>query len=1210
MQSLEDENEKLKKRLALLRDEYTKLQKKYFNLENHYNLLINSTKSIGLANSESNRATSSYPSDSQNIGNQNLLNGSLNDDHHSSTQSVCFIRKVIEFIGSLYQNPLYSDLVIEFEEGKKKIPGHKFVLSFRSDKWCSTDLTTTDRLSFPEMSSDVAEIIFDWVYTGNFSEKIYEKENEFLLELVEFAVRFDLQPLIEQCESILINCVQIQNCIYFYQISEKLNLSRLCEYSAQLVSINWDSLTAEDFEKVSIQFLHRLFVEKSPFPLHKAIRIKNEDLIFLLLTNLDNQSQHKINEPDNLGQFPLDLAVRSGQFSIAKTLLEHHANINGVDSLAWPFAHRYVAERMWNAAEFMIENGFNIDSVNSNGDSLIHLCADLNDEKMLKFSNLLLQNECDLDLQNETGQTALHRCILSDNLGLFDQIMLMRSHLKFNLDIRDKNSQTPFDLALKSIRDEKSRYIAERILQCDFPIDLIDPKSANSPLLQSALDNNEEAALFLIEKGANIYLVNNFGQSVLHIGKQTAFRGLRRLVSVLLQKNINCNLQTLKPFEDKNSTNPNNENDLLSNIYGQTALHLAILGENESIIQEILSYHNQASRKGCIDSILLTPDLEIKNSEYQTPLALAVEMNVFSIAQLLISAGANINIKTKEGDTLLYHTIITRNILGSKFLLQHGIDISVSCRNNQTYLELAVKYQQPAVVDLLCRLGARFDQLTSSGDHILWEALKIYKETEEIEIASVLIQRGCEPDGWHQSSEGFFQTLLHRALDANNEKAAVFLIQSNCDIHCVRRPGPKNEGKEDCDGQTPLHMACSWGLVDVVRTLLEYKVNANLTDNEGKMPLHIAIQNQNHLIIEMLIEYSGSDLKKSDNYGMTPFGLSIRLKSKSTASLLCRRDPQISEQIDGKGRTYLHLALQQNDYSAVLFLLDCQVNVNARIMDSNNKAPIHLAAETGSEIILRTLVLAGSELNVLTSSNQTALHLASEQDKYEIVDVLIDLGIRTDVQDKMNNTAFHLAAIHAHHNTCCVFIKRNIWPGIDSETLTKTVNNKGHNIIHCLAMASEKIAALSIFEELVAHYQNLNLNVQDQEGHTALLLAYMNGNSKLCRSLVREGSSLGLRNNFGISIFNHNMPTRQLLTSLLDSLTRMPEWLDGSECLECGQKFNITNRRHHCRHCGRELCSRCSSKEIIIMKYQTDKKSIQSRVCEICYDVLTLGVFN
>lgn len=120
----------------------------------------------------------------------------------------------------------------------------------------------------------------------------------------------------------------------------------------------------------------------------------------------------------------------------------------------------------------------------------------------------------------------------------------------------------------------------------------------------------------------------------------------------------------------------------------------------------------------------------------------------------------------------------------------------------------------------------------------------------------------------------------------------------------------------------------------------------------------------------------------------------------------------------------------------------------------------------------------------------------------------------------------------------------------------------------------------------------------------------MNGNSKLCRSIVKEGASVGIRNNQGISIFNHVMPTKQLLTSLLDSLTQMPAWRDGPECLECGQKFNITNRRHHCRHCGRELCSRCSSKEIIIMKYQQDRKCTQSRVCQPCYDVLTLGVFN
>ena len=120
----------------------------------------------------------------------------------------------------------------------------------------------------------------------------------------------------------------------------------------------------------------------------------------------------------------------------------------------------------------------------------------------------------------------------------------------------------------------------------------------------------------------------------------------------------------------------------------------------------------------------------------------------------------------------------------------------------------------------------------------------------------------------------------------------------------------------------------------------------------------------------------------------------------------------------------------------------------------------------------------------------------------------------------------------------------------------------------------------------------------------------MNGNGKLCRSIVSKGAALGIRNIHGISIFNHQMPTRQLLTSLLDSLSRMPDWRDGPECLECGVKFGMTNRRHHCRHCGRELCAKCSSKEVIIMKFQQEKKSNSSRVCELCNDVLTIGVFN
>lgn len=125
------------------------------------------------------------------------------------------------------------------------------------------------------------------------------------------------------------------------------------------------------------------------------------------------------------------------------------------------------------------------------------------------------------------------------------------------------------------------------------------------------------------------------------------------------------------------------------------------------------------------------------------------------------------------------------------------------------------------------------------------------------------------------------------------------------------------------------------------------------------------------------------------------------------------------------------------------------------------------------------------------------MHIAAELDKYRIVEVLIDLGIDVTVQDNNGNTAFHLAAIRAHHNTCRVFMG---YGSSNNETVTylnqpnylaldpKLVNNRGHNLIHCLASSANKQTAANIFEELLQTYNDFNLNVQDNEGNTALLL--------------------------------------------------------------------------------------------------------------------------
>ena len=73
----------------------------------------------------------------------------------------------------------------------------------------------------------------------------------------------------------------------------------------------------------------------------------------------------------------------------------------------------------------------------------------------------------------------------------------------------------------------------------------------------------------------------------------------------------------------------------------------------------------------------------------------------------------------------------------------------------------------------------------------------------------------------------------------------------------------------------------------------------------------------------------------------------------------------------------------------------------------------------------------------------------------------------------------------------------------------------------------------------------------------------MKGNGQLCRTLVKAGACLGSMNKEGITIFNYQVATKQLLYRLLDSLTQEAPWADKDLCLECGTKFSLTMRKHH-----------------------------------------------
>jgi ankyrin repeat protein len=96
-----------------------------------------------------------------------------------------------------------------------------------------------------------------------------------------------------------------------------------------------------------------------------------------------------------------------------------------------------------------------------------------------------------------------------------------------------------------------------------------------------------------------------------------------------------------------------------------------------------------------------------------------------------------------------------------------------STDENLTALQLAVKRHLPLVVENLCKRGANMSILDSEGNSPLWTAL----DTGQEDIASILVANKCDTTQWSTGPENCLQSLLHRAIDENNEAVAVFLIK-------------------------------------------------------------------------------------------------------------------------------------------------------------------------------------------------------------------------------------------------------------------------------------------------------------------------------------------------------------------------------------------------------------------------------------------------
>ena len=210
-------------------------------------------------------------------------------------------------------------------------------------------------------------------------------------------------------------------------------------------------------------------------------------------------------------------------------------------------------------------------------------------------------------------------------------------------------------------------------------------------------------------------------------------------------------------------------------------------------------------------------------------------------------------------------------------------------------------------------------------------------------------------------------------------------------------------------GETALQAAAEAGSVDVVRALVAAGAEVEEDTFAAPPPLRIATWRGDAEVARVLIE-AGADVTRKVAY--TPWG---------------RWD-------------LLHLAVEGGNAEVVRVLVEAGADVNAAILDAGEskavndhqrrerwdhigRTPLAHASDWGRADVVRGLLDAGADVDLVDDRGRTALHLAAWKGRADIVRMLLDAGVDVDRASKSGRTALHNAAWLGHAEVAGAFLE-------------------------------------------------------------------------------------------------------------------------------------------------------------------------------------------
>ena len=240
---------------------------------------------------------------------------------------------------------------------------------------------------------------------------------------------------------------------------------------------------------------------------------------------------------------------------------------------------------------------------------------------------------------------------------------------------------------------------------------------------------------------------------------------------------------------------------------------------------------------------------------------------------------------------------------------------------------------------------------------------------------------------------------------------------------------------------------------------------------------------------------------------------------ESSGTILRMLLQNVSLNTQHRGRSLLHHAILCGNIDAVRTLLECGADVECPVKTRKTEfCPIHMAARLGLSAINQCLVDFGCDLNSITECGDTALMICAKYKQEKCLKVLMEAGADLGLV----NAAGQSASSIAESNRWSLDFQQAVLETIRNGKMPKSTNTAVFSPLMFAAQAGDTEALRTVIGS-----GGFDLDYQDDNGFTAVMVTASKGHVEAFRLLVYAGADVKLCNKSGqtaitLSQLNHN----------------------------------------------------------------------------------------